>query len=657
MEHHNRQYYVLDAPEIPDNEYDAMFRELAGLERAYPDFDDPNSPTRRVGGEPAQGFETYRHALRMYSLDNAMNLNEWREYVSRTAKAAGTKSIEYWVDPKMDGLAVEVVYRNGSLDVAATRGDGEVGELVTRNMRTVMNLPLVLHSEETKVPDLLEVRGEVVMAKADFEDLNRRQEEAGEKVFANPRNAAAGSIRQLDPKVAAARPLRFLAYGVGRVEPEPGDWSSQREIMSSLQVYGLEVPPQARLCATAQDVDEYFVEILEQRDEQPFEIDGVVAKVNSLNLQRELGFTSRAPRWALAIKFPAIQARTRLLSINVQVGRTGVLTPVAELEPVRLAGVEVSRATLHNLDEIRSKDFREGDTVVVQRAGDVIPQLVKVVDRDRPGRSEPYVFPDKCPVCHTPVKRMAGEVAVRCVNISCPAVLEQGLVHFVSKAGLDMQGVGKEWIRRLAREGVLKSSADIFNLTKSDLLKFERMGDRSAENFIKAVKNAKEKATLSRLIAALGIRHVGERTARTLSENFQDMDELSAAEEERLLQLPDIGPEVTASIRAFFQNQGNMNLLEQFKDMRLWPKADISDGGADMPLSGKTFIFTGSMPDMPRSKAESLVENLGGRAVKSISRKVDYVVAGPGAGGKLAKAEKLGLEVLDIDGFFRLLEQ
>ncbi len=657
LEYHNHRYYVLDNPEISDAEYDAMFRELADLERDHPHLDDPNSPTKRIGGEPAKGFVSYRHGLRMYSLDNAMNLDEWREHAAKTVKAAGSESLEYWVDPKMDGLAVEVVYRSGRLDVAATRGDGEVGETVTGNMRTVMNLPLVLRTGVGAVPELLEIRGEVVMSKADFETLNRRQEEAGEKVFANPRNAAAGSIRQLDPKVAAERPLRFLAYGIGRVEPDTVQWHTQGEIMNALRGYGLAVPPQARLCRNAEEVASYYAEMMEQRDEQPFEIDGVVAKVDRLDIQRRLGFTSRAPRWALALKFPAVQARTRLLGINVQVGRTGALTPVAELEPVRLAGVEVSRATLHNVDEIRAKDFREGDTVLVQRAGDVIPQLVRVLDRDRPGRGKPYEFPDRCPVCHTPVKRMAGEAAVRCVNISCPAVLEQGLIHFVSKAGLDMQGVGREWIRRLARKGVLKSSADIFTLRKGDLLAFERMGDKSAENFIKAVEKAKREATLARLIAALGIRHVGERTARTLSENFQDMEALSEAHEERLLELPDVGPEVTSSIQAFFQNQGNVELLARFKEIGLWPKGGGVGLGADLPLSGKTFIFTGSMPDMPRGRAEALVESLGAKAVKSISRKVDFVVAGPGAGGKLVKAEKLGLEILDFDGFIRLVEQ
>ncbi|WP_147821608.1 NAD-dependent DNA ligase LigA [Salidesulfovibrio onnuriiensis] len=657
IEHHNHLYYVLDEPQIPDLEYDSLFRELKGLEEQYPELDDPNSPTRRVGGEPAQGFEQYEHALRMYSLDNAMNTDEWFAFTDRVSKGVGRDNVEYWADPKMDGLAVEVVYENGKFSLAATRGDGVVGEVVSHNMRTVMNLPLVLRG--SNIPTVLEVRGEVVMGNEDFARLNERQAAKGEKVFANPRNAAAGSVRQLDPRVAAARPLRFLAYGVGRVEGMPAlfAWSTQQEIMRGLGELGFAIPPEARLCRSRQEVAEYFNELMERRETLPFEIDGVVAKVNKLEMQRALGFTSRAPRWALALKFPAQQATTRIHAIRIQVGRTGVLTPVAELVPVRVGGVEVSRATLHNKAYIAENDFREGDTVVIQRAGDVIPQVVSVVMDKRPEGSEAYSFPVVCPVCHSEAYE-DGE-AVRCSNEKCPAKVVKWLVHFVSKAGLDMEGVGKRWVEKLADEGRLESPADLFSLSKIDLLKYEGMGDKSAENFINAIERARQEAPLWRLVAALGIRHVGEQTARTLADTFEDLDELSRATREELQDLPDVGGIVAESIRDFFQSEPAMLLLERFKAVDFWPRGGKEAAGEakGLPLSGKTFIFTGSLPDMSRNQAHALVEERGGSAVKSISKKVDYVVAGEKAGSKIAKAEKLGLNIIDFEAFMDLIRE
>lgn len=653
LEHHNYLYYVLDAPEITDAEYDALLWELQELETEFPTLADPNSPTRRVGGALAEGVATYRHKLPLLSLDNAMTLEEWRTFAVRTAKSLGMEPA-WWADPKMDGFAAEAVYENGVLTVAATRGDGEVGEDVTRNMRTVKNLPLTLRGDKGPVPRLLEVRGEVVMTKVAFEALNERQAAAGAKIFANPRNAAAGSVRQLDPRIAAARPLRFLAYGVGQVEWEAPlfAWTSQAEIMSGLSGLGFSVPPEARRCKDAAEVEELYLKLQNKRISLPFEIDGLVAKVDSLELQRELGQTARAPRWALALKFPPRQAETRLLNIKVQVGRTGVLTPVAELEPVRLAGVEVSSATLHNQDQINTLGLRPGDRVLIQRAGDVIPQVVRNLEERAEDAGVWQI--QECPVCGSHTTRLPGEAAVRCPNLSCPARLSQGLIHFVSKAGLDMQGVGGNWIEKLAQDGHLHSPADIFTLSKQVLLGYKGMGSKSADNFLAAVEKAKN-APLHRFLSALGIEQVGEQTARTLAQHYVDLDALARASDEELQNLPDIGPKVSASIRAFFDNPANRNLLQRFKELGLWPRGGGSEAEDALPLAGKTFIFTGTLPGMSRPEAEALVEKLGGRAAPSITKKVDYVVAGEAAGSKLEKAQRMGLTIMGPNEFVVLI--
>jgi DNA ligase (NAD+) len=664
IEHHSYRYYVLDDPEITDAEYDTLFRELQAFEAAFPDLDSPESPTKRVGGAVADGFETYVHALPMLSLDNAMNEEQWDDFHRRVLGGISQDNCEYWVDPKMDGLALEVIYENGRFVRAATRGDGEKGEDVTENMRTVDNLPLRLR-DAGPVPEVLEVRGEVVIGVAGFADLNRRQAARGGKIFANPRNAAAGSIRQLDPKIAASRPLRFIAYGLGRVQWKTGgdllsmppQWRTQQEAMYGLRELGFTIAPEAGLCRSSEEVKAKFRVLQEKRDSLPFEIDGMVAKVNKIALQQALKETARAPKWALALKFPAQQKETVLEDISIQVGRTGVLTPVAHLAPVQVGGVEVSRATLHNQDEIAAKDFRIGDTVIVQRAGDVIPQLVGVILEKRPEDAVPYLFPEICPECGSSVFRQEDEAAVRCTNTFCPAMLRRGMSHFVSKAGLDMQGVGQKWVEKLVDEGIVTSPVDLFTLRVSDLLQFERMGAKSAEKFIQAVGTAKKGAMLHRLIGALGIRHVGEQTARTLAANFADLDGLAAATRETLTGLPDVGPEVAGAIRSFFQQESTKELLTRFKEIDLWPlqeKVDEAEAGA-LPLAGKKFIFTGSLP-VGRKEAEALVEKLGGNCMKSISAKLDYVVAGEKAGSKLAKAEKLGLTVLDYEEFLSLVE-
>lgn len=721
LEYHNRKYYVLDDPEITDAEYDVLFRELVTLEEHFPELRTVNSPTARVGGAVADGFTSYTHAIRMLSLDNAMDEEAFDAFHQRVVKGLGGTTPEYWVDPKMDGLAVSIVYENGQLVTAATRGDGETGENVTGNILTIRNVPLSLVGAD--IPSLLEVRGEIVIGHKDFEALNRKQAAKGNKIFANPRNAAAGSVRQLDTKIAASRPLTFLAYGIGRVQwdgeyvsevvekptsdsvppksvskssspqqlslfgeaiptskvvetnTQPAStpvvtsenqqgflqsdrWQTQQELMVGLGDLGFTIPPDAGLWSTPEGVKEQFRVLQEKRDELPFEIDGMVLKVNDRMQQEELGFTARAPKWALALKFPAQQARTKLIDIFIQVGRTGKLTPVAELEPVQVGGVEVARATLHNQDEIAAKDFRVGDTVIVQRAGDVIPQLVRVIKEERPENAEEYVFPAECPECQTPVFRVEGEAAHRCGNKYCPAKIRRGMVHFVSKAGLDMQGVGAKWVEKLVNEGHLKTFADLFKIKSSVLLTFERMGTKSADKFVQAIEAGRAAATLNRLISALGIPHVGEQTGRVLAANFEDLDGLANAKRIDLENLPDVGPEMAGAIRTYFQEEDTRELLLQFKEVGLWPVAVVADAadGQELPFTGKKFIFTGSLP-MSRKEAEALVMERGGSCMKSISKKLDYVVVGEKAGSKLAKAESLGLEILSFDQFMNLIDE
>jgi DNA ligase (NAD+) len=667
IHYHDHRYYVLDAPEIEDAAYDVLYRELKTLEANHPELDDPNSPIKRVGGTILLAFASRPHRLRMYSLDNAMTEAEWLDFVTRAANKLEKEDIPFertfWVDPKFDGLALEIIYENGVYAGALTRGDGEVGEDVTENVRTVKNVPLDLRPQAARtglpVPRLLEVRGEVVMTRQDFYELNERQWEQGGKIFANPRNAAAGSVRQLDSKISATRPLTFFAYALGSQDwgdTGPG-WPSHGAAMAGLASLGLPVATLGK--RVGQDgVYPYFQDLGKKRQELPFEIDGVVVKVDSLSLQEALGFTDRAPRFAIALKFPAHEAETRLLAIDVQVGRTGVLTPVALLEPVSLAGVTVSRATLHNEDEIKAKDLRPGDTVVVRRAGDVIPEVVKVVPEKRPADAEEFPFPHICPSCHSPAVRAPGEAAWRCVNLACPAMLRRSIAYFVSKAGLDIEGLGRKWVETLIDKGMVQTPADLFTLTEADLVPLERMAEKSAANFVAAVEAARQNATLAKLIAALGIRQVGTRTARTLAEHFSDLDALGAATAEELTALPDIGPEVAASIREFFDSEANRQLLARFKTIGLWPVSQPKPAApVDSPLAGKRFLFTGTLPDLSREKAQVLVEAAGGKVVSAVSKKLDYLVAGADPGSKLEKARSLGITVLSPEAFVALLAQ
>ncbi len=524
---------------------------------------------------------------------------------------------------------------------------------MTANMRMVRNLRGRLLPSPFGIPPLLDVRGEVVIGVVDFTALNEVQKRAGLKPFANPRNAAAGSIRQLDPNIVASRPLRFLAYGVGRISETEGTlaWTTQEQVMRGVSALGLATAPEARRCESAEDVARFYLDLQARRHEMPFEIDGVVAKINNLALQRLLGQTARAPRWALALKFPPEQADTTLRAINIQVGRTGVLTPVAELDPVRVAGVVVSSATLHNASHIRELDVRVGDIVRIQRAGDVIPQVAEVVKDAAHEARALFLYPEKCPACGSRV--VAEEKFTYCPNHACPARVVLGIVHFVSKAGLAMDGVGEKWIEKLVQNGKLQSPADLFGLRGSDLLGLERTGEKSVRIVLDSIENAKKSATLARFISALGIEQVGEQTAKELAKRLANMDELSAADAAELMKLKDVGPKVAASIRAFFSNEGNQVMLTRFKEFGLWPHAGGT--GEGLPLSGKTFVFTGGLPGMSRPEAQTLVEQLGASCSGSVSRKVDYVVAGEDAGSKLVKAQALGLTILDFQQFLDML--
>lgn len=653
LEYHAHRYYAEDDPAISDAEYDRLFHELLDLEARYPALRDAASPTLRVGGTVLDGLETRNHRLRMYSLDNVFSQEELYDFVDRMARLVpglARDDIAFWVDPKMDGLAMELIYENGLFTAALTRGDGEKGEVVTESMRTVKNIPLRLKGETP--PAYLEVRGEVVITRKEFEALNARQVEHGLRPFANPRNAAAGSVRQLDSRVTAARPLRFIAYGVGLVEGVPGgSWPTYELLMRNMKDMGFATAPDARRCATVAEVQAAFREFGAKRSTLPFEIDGVVAKADEIPLHEALGFTARAPRWAVALKFPAIQAETTLNSISVQVGRTGVLTPVANLDPVQVGGVTVARATLHNEDEIKAKDLREGDRVIVQRAGDVIPEVVRPLLEKRAPDAKPYEFPTICPECGDEVHRAAGEAAWRCLNHLCPAVMRESVKFFVSKSGLDVQGIGARWIEEFVDRGMVKTFAGLFRLKREDLLALDRMGEKLADNFLAALETARMQSSLSQLIAALGIRHVGEQTAKALANRFRSMDALREAGYDTLQTVPDVGPEVAESISLYFDSPGNRTLLAELKEIGLWPVMEEPEAApSEGPLAGKSVLFTGTL-SMSRSEAEKLAEKAGARIVSSVSRKLDYLIVGDSPGSKLRKAGDLGVAVIDEQTF------
>ncbi len=644
-------YYVLDAPLVSDAVYDALFRELQSLEAEHPELVTPDSPTQRVGGRPAEGFAEVAHDPPMLSLANAFSDAEVRDFDRQVRERLGGERYRYTAEPKLDGLAVSLRYERGRFVRGATRGDGTTGEDVTANVRTIPAVPLRLLGDDP--PTLLEVRGEVYMGKAGFQRLNDRQIAKGERPFANPRNAAAGSLRQLDPRITAERPLALYCYGVGVCDRELP--ASHFDLLEMLAAWGLPVSGEVRRLDDIEACLEYYRSMAERRSRLDFDIDGVVYKVDDRRQQSRLGTRSRAPRWAIAHKFPAEETVTRLLAIDLQVGRTGAVTPVAILEPVTVGGVVVGRATLHNEDEIRRKDVRVGDTVVVRRAGDVIPEIVGVVLERRPEGSRPFEIPDRCPACGARVVRLEGEAIARCTaGLVCPAQLRASLRHFASRRAMDIDGLGSRLVDQLVERRLVETVADIYRLDREALLSLERMGERSADKLLGAIERSKS-TTLARFLFALGIRGVGEATARRLAERFLELDAIVGANRETLEAVEDIGPVLADHIVAFFADDGNRAVIEALRRAGVhWPRPAPASG-ADTPLAGRVFVLTGALSTMTRDEARRRIEALGGRVSGSVSSRTDFLVCGRDPGSKLAKAEALGIEILDEERFGRLL--
>ncbi|MGC2517982.1 MAG: NAD-dependent DNA ligase LigA [Burkholderiales bacterium] len=648
---HNYRYYVLDAPTIPDAEYDRMFQELVELEAKHPQLAVSDSPTQRVGGAPLEEFSQVVHRTPMLSLNNAFTEEEVAGFDRRVREGLGREDVEYAAEPKFDGLAISLVYEHGRFVRGATRGDGYTGEDVTANLKTVRSIPLRLRG--AKPPALLEVRGEVIMYKADFDRMNRRQRERGEKEFANPRNAAAGSLRQLDPKITAQRPLRFFAYGLGDSGGMP--YERHSEMLDSIADQGVPVSPERTTVTGLPGLLGFYRTMGEKRDKLPYAIDGVVYKVNHLAGQQALGFVSRAPRFAVAHKYPPEEALTEVLDIEVQVGRTGALTPVARLKPVSVGGVTVTNATLHNEDELRRKDIRAGDTVIVRRAGDVIPEVVSFVPERRPLGARIFHMPKKCPVCGSIVVKPEGEAITRCSGgLYCAAQRKQALLHFASRRAMDIEGLGERLVDQLVDDSIVRTPADLYKLGIAALAGLERMAEKSARNILGALEKSKD-TTLARFIYALGIRNVGEATARDLADHFGNLEALMAATGEDLQQVPDVGPVVADSVRDFFAEKHNLEVIEQLLAAGLhWPEG--KGRRAEGLLAGKSFVLTGTLPNMTRDAAKELIEAAGGKVSGSVSKRTDYVVAGEEAGSKLDKARELDVAIIDEAGLQKLIK-
>ena len=651
IEYHNYRYYSLDDPLVPDAEYDRLLRELQSLESQYPELITAQSPTQRVGAVPVEAFGEVVHAVPMLSLANAFEDQELNDFHRRVCERLDVEEVEYAAEPKLDGLAASIRYEDGLLVSGATRGDGTRGEDVTQNIRTIKAVPLHLRGDN--FPRVLEVRGEVFMTEEGFQRLNEEQVRRERKPFANPRNAAAGGLRQLDPSITAERPLTMVCYGVGDVRE---GWlpSTHTEILARLKHWGFKVSPEVAVVQGVEGCRNYYSQILARRESLGYAIDGVVFKVNDVAEQQQLGTVSRAPRWAIAYKFPAEEELTRVRDIDVQVGRTGVLTPVARLEPVQVGGVVVTNATLHNQDELDRKDVRVGDTVVVRRAGDVIPEVARVVKSRRPRRTRRFYLPDRCPVCGSEVIRMEGEVAARCSGgLYCPAQRKQAVRHFASRRAMDIEGLGQKLVDQLVDADLVHSILDIYSLTEDQVAALDRMGKKSAANLVAAIARSRD-TTLARLLYALGIRDVGEATALSLAIHFGDLKPLRAAPEERLQEVPDVGPVVARQITSFFAEPHNREVLNGLVKVIRWP-AQAPQSTGDAKLAGKRFVITGTLDAMSRDEAKRRLVALGAKVSGSVSRKTDYLVAGAKSGSKRGKAEKLRITILDEEEFLKLI--
>jgi len=655
LNYHAHLYYVLDSPDLPDSEYDNLFRQLEEAEKLHPDWITADSPTQRVGGKPLQAFESVEHQVPMLSLSNAFDSEEVEEFNHRIeGLISSDATVQYTAEPKLDGLAISIRYENGLLVQAATRGDGQSGENVTLNIKTIQSIPLSLQGHD--FPEILEVRGEIYMPKKGFERLNAKQLEKNEKTFANPRNAAAGSLRQLDPNITATRPLAFYCYGIGHIEGIKKTLADNHyDLLQQLKTWGMRICPEIALLKNWQECLDFYRTILAKRPSLPYEIDGVVYKVNSYAQQQSIGFISRAPRWALAHKFPAEEATTRLLDIDVQVGRTGALTPVARLEPVFVGGVTVTNATLHNQDEINRKNVRIGDLVVVRRAGDVIPEVVRSVVSERPNNAKQFFLPNTCPVCGSEVIQIDGEAKSRCsAGLYCPAQKKQAIKHYASRKAMDIEGLGDKLVEQLANEKIINNIADLYHMKGEQLIVMERMGEKSVNNLLQAIEKSKQ-TTLNRFIYSLGIREVGETTAQALANHFTTLEAIMAADQEALLGVRDVGQVVAQSIVAFFQESHNRETVERLLAAGItWPKI-VAVSNVDSKVKDKVIVITGTLNDYSRSDLKNQLQNLGAKVTGSVSKKTDILIAGEKAGSKLSKAQELGVQIIDEEGLKTLL--